>query len=133
MSLTTDDRVAITDLINLHGLFADSGQLDRLRELFTADIAYDVSNVGGGVLHGVTAVIEAGYALGEGNPLAHHVTNTVLTELDDGRVRAWSKAIAIHTDRSCGSATYEDTVVHTPDGWRISHRTVRARRVPLQP
>jgi hypothetical protein len=133
MSLTTDDRVAITDLINLHGLFADSGQLDRLRELFTADIAYDVSNVGGGVLHGVTAVIEAGYALGEGNPLAHHVTNTVLTELDDGRVHAWSKAIAIHTDRSCGSATYEDTVVHTPDGWRISHRTVRARRVPLQP
>ncbi|BCJ37433.1 hypothetical protein Athai_49360 [Actinocatenispora thailandica] len=132
MSLTTDDRVAITDLINLHGLYADSGQLDRFHELFTTDVAYDVSDVGGGVLHGVTAVIEAGYALGDGNPVGHHVTNTVLTELDDGRVHAWSKAIAMHADRSCGSATYEDTVVRTAAGWRISHRTVRARRVPLR-
>ena len=132
MSLTVDDRVAITDLINLHGLYADSGQLDRFHDLFTADVAYDVSDAGGGVLRGVAAVIEAGYALGAANPLAHHVTNTVLTELDDGRVHAWSKAIPIHPDHTCGSATYEDIVVHTAHGWRISHRTVRARRVPLQ-
>jgi hypothetical protein len=34
-------------------------------------------------------------------------------------------------DGSCGSVTYEDTVVRVSDGWRISHRRVVARRVPL--
>jgi hypothetical protein len=34
-------------------------------------------------------------------------------------------------DGSCGSVTYEDTVVRVGAGWRISHRRVPARRVPL--
>ncbi|MFF1292342.1 MULTISPECIES: hypothetical protein [unclassified Streptomyces] len=35
------------------------------------------------------------------------------------------------TDGSCGSVTYEDTVVRTGTGWRVSHRKVSPRRVPL--
>jgi hypothetical protein len=34
-------------------------------------------------------------------------------------------------DGSCGSVTNEDTVVRVGAGWRISHRRVSARRVPL--
>lgn len=131
MALTADDRVAITDLICLHGLLVDSGQLDRMPELFTADVTYDVTDVGLGVLTGSAAIREAALALGDKNPVAHHVTNIVLDEVADGRVHAWSKGIAILANGRCGSATYDDTVVRTDQGWRISHRTIRARRVPL--
>ncbi len=38
MRLTQEDRAAITELISLHGHLVDSGELDRLHELFTDDI-----------------------------------------------------------------------------------------------
>lgn len=131
MTLTAEDRAAIADLINLHGHLTDGGELDRMRELFTADVAYDVTDLGGGVLTGLATLKDAALALGEGNPVAHHVTNIVLTEVADDRVRALSKGIGVNADGTAGSVTYEDTIVRGDGGWRISHRTIRARRVPL--
>jgi len=83
------------------------------------------------VAEGLTALKELALQLGDANPVGHHITNVVLTEEGDGEVRALSKGIGIMADGSCGSGTYEDRIVHTPAGWRIAHRTVHARRVPL--
>jgi hypothetical protein len=132
MNLSHEDRVAITDLINRHGHLSDSGDLDGFAELFTADVAYDVTDLGGGLLRGAAAVREAALALGDRNPVAHHVTNIVLTSAGDGVVHAVSKALGVRADGTVGSLTYTDTVVRATDGWRISHRIVRTRRVPLQ-
>ncbi|MGI5422889.1 nuclear transport factor 2 family protein [Actinomadura luteofluorescens] len=131
MAFTADDRTEITELISLHGHLCDSGDLDRLGELFTPDVVYDVSDFGGGPLLGVAACAEAARALGDLNPVGHHVTNIVLTETAGDRVRACSKGLGVNADGTVGSVTYEDTVVRTPRGWRISHRTVRAHRTPL--
>ncbi|MEJ3746483.1 nuclear transport factor 2 family protein [Actinomycetes bacterium KLBMP 9797] len=131
MTLTAEDRTAITDLINRHGHLCDSGELDRMHELFTANVVYDVTDLGGGVLTGLATLRDAALALGEGNPVAHHVTNIVLTEAADDLVHALSKGIGINTDGTIGSVTYEDTITCGDSGWRISHRIVRARRVPL--
>ncbi|WP_433127175.1 nuclear transport factor 2 family protein [Micromonospora sp. CA-240977] len=131
MRLTAEDRTAITDLINRHGHLTDSGDFDRMPELFTADVAYDVTDLGGGVPTGLATLRDAALALGEGNPVGHHVTNIVLTGVADDRVHALSKGIGIYADGTAGSVTYEDTIVRGDDGWRISQRTVRARRVPL--
>ncbi|TDD47032.1 nuclear transport factor 2 family protein [Nonomuraea terrae] len=133
MALTVEDRLAITDLINRHGHLTDSGDLGALDELFVPDVIYDVTDLGGQVLAGLTAVREAALALGEANPVAHHVTNIVIIEMADGRVHAQSKGLGVKSDGTTGSVTYQDTVVRSDDGWRISHRTVRARRVPLTP
>lgn len=133
MPLTSDDRIAITDLINLHGHLTDRGDLEGLSALFTEDVTYDVSALGGTVLAGLAAIRKAALALGEGNPVAHHVTNVVLEEAADGTVRALSKGFGVMADGSVGSATYEDIVERGPAGWRITHRTVRPRRIPLQP
>jgi hypothetical protein len=130
-TLSAEDRTAITDLINRHGHLTDSGDFDRMHELFTADVAYDVTDLGGGVLTGLAGLKEAALALGERNPVAHHVTNIVLTEVAGDRVAALSKGIGINADGTIGSVTYEDTIVRGDSGWRISHRVVRARRVPL--
>ena len=123
------DRIAITDLISLHGHLVDAGE--STDDLFTPDVEYDVTDLGGGVITGVRALQEAAEALGDRNPVGHHVTNIVLTDVGPDEVAARSKGIGIMADGTCGSATYEDVVVRTADGWRISHRRVLARRRPL--
>ncbi|MFF7640332.1 nuclear transport factor 2 family protein [Streptomyces canus] len=132
MTLALEDRVAVTELIALHGHLVDAGELDRTHEVFTADVVHDLSDFGRGEVVGLTALKEAALALGAGNPVAHHVTNVVVEELADGRVRALSKGLGVMANGSCGSVTYEDTVVRVDTGdWRISHRRVLARRTPL--
>jgi hypothetical protein len=131
MAFTADDRTEITELISMHGHLCDSGELDRLEELFTPDLVLDVSDLGQEPLLGVAACAAAARALGELNPVGHHVTNTVITEAPDGGVHALSKGLGVNADGTVGSVTYEDTVVRTPRGWRISHRKIRAHRAPL--
>ncbi|GII80793.1 hypothetical protein Sru01_57750 [Sphaerisporangium rufum] len=133
MPLSTEDRVAITDLIDRHGHLADHGDLDGMAELFLPDAGYDVTDLGGGVITGTAALREAALALGDRNPVAHHVTNIVITETAEGRVRALSKGFGVSTDGTVASVTYEDTIVRGEQGWRIGHRVVRARRKPLTP
>jgi hypothetical protein len=133
MPLTIEDRLAITDVISLHGHYADAGELDRMTELFTEDVVYDVTAAGGGLIEGRAALKQAALDLGDRNPLAHHVTNVVVTGGDGDRAHAVSKAIPVLADRGCGSATYEDTLVRDGDHWLISHRRIRPRREPLTP
>ncbi|TDD68992.1 nuclear transport factor 2 family protein [Actinomadura darangshiensis] len=131
MGFTADDRTQITELISMHGHLCDSGELERLDDLFTPDAVYDVSDFGQEPLLGSAARIEAARALGERNPVGHHVTNVVLTDVADDRVHARTKGIGVYADGTAGSVTYEDTIVRTPQGWRISHRKIRAHRAPL--
>lgn len=131
MTLTEQDRSAICDLINLHGHLTDAGELDRAGELFTDDVTYDLEDFGAGALHGTAALLEAALALGDANPVGHHVTNIVITPIDAHSVRVRSKGIGITADGTAGSVVYEDVVTRRPGGWKISYRKVSARRAPL--
>ncbi|MFG2467111.1 nuclear transport factor 2 family protein [Streptomyces canus] len=131
MTLALEDRLVVTELIALHGHLVDAGALDRIHEVFTADVVYDLSDYGQGELTGLVAVTEAALALGAGNPVAHHVTNVFVEEITGDRVHARSKGLAVMADGSCGSVTYEDTVIRVGSQWRISHRRVLARKLPL--
>jgi 3-phenylpropionate/cinnamic acid dioxygenase small subunit len=132
MPLTIEDRLAIYELVSLHGHLMDNGEFHRLGEIFTSDIIYDVTDFGFGELRGFAAITQASLALGDGNPLAHHVTNVVIAEIAGDVVRVLSKGIGIRTDGTSGSVTYDDRVRRVADGWRIARRTVVARRKPLQ-
>src|SRR5262245_30769458 len=98
MPLSPADRVAIEELLALHGHLTDSGELDRYDELFTSDVVYDLTDFGVGELTGVDEVREAGRALGDANPVGHHVTNVVIEERRDGVVTARSKGIGVMAD-----------------------------------
>ena len=110
----------------------DSGDLDQLDRLLTLDVVYDLESLGAGTLHRVDAVREAAVQLGDKNPLAHHVTNVVLTQSGEN-VTARSKGIGIRTDGSVGSVVYDDELQRTMNRWRISRRRVSTRKVLLQP
>lgn len=131
MALSVEDRLAVTELIALHGHLVDDGDLDRTAEVFTPDVVYDLSDFGQDRVVGLAALTEAALALGPANPVAHHVTNVVVTEGPDGVVHARSKGLGVKADGTCGSVTYDDTVVRVDGGWRIAYRKVSARRVPL--
>lgn len=132
-ALPADVRAAVHDLLSLHGHITDDGELERMGEVFSPDVVYDVSDLGGGELQGLSVLREAALALGAGNPVGHHVTNVLVTPTDDDAVvHARSKGIGIRTDGTCGSVVYEDVVRLGREGWRITRRTVRARRTPLQ-
>jgi SnoaL-like domain len=46
MPPTAEDRLAIADLVALRAHLFDDGELERLDELFTADVVYDASDFG---------------------------------------------------------------------------------------
>jgi hypothetical protein len=127
------DRVALHELVARHGHLVDRGDLAGLVEVFVPDVVYDVSDLGGTALAGLDAVADAARALGDRNPVGHHVTNIVVTELDGDRARVVSKGIGVTGDGWAGSVVYDDETVRTADGWRIRRRTVRGRRTPLVP
>jgi len=53
---------------------------------------------------------------------SHHTTDTVLHQVDENTVRAWSKYFVVRGDGTAGSGDFQDTVVRTADGWRITQR-----------
>ncbi|MFE5091454.1 nuclear transport factor 2 family protein [Streptomyces sp. NPDC056638] len=130
MTLGAEDRLAINELIALQWHLVDDGELDRLDELFTADVVYDASDLGHGSMHGLDAFRDAARAMGRRGLVSHHVTNVVLTEVGDDQVRARSKGIGIKADGTSGSVTYEDVIVRDERGWRINRRKVAVRHAP---
>jgi 3-phenylpropionate/cinnamic acid dioxygenase small subunit len=133
MALSVHDKQAIHELLALHGHLMDSGELDRMKDLFSADVVYDVTAFGAGELRGHEAIKQVALALGGRNPVAHHVTNIHVSEGADGTVRVRSKGLGVHADGSVGSVVYDDVVRREPGGWRIAHRRVTPRQAPLQP
>jgi 3-phenylpropionate/cinnamic acid dioxygenase small subunit len=129
--LSAQDRIDINDLIARHGHLMDAGELDRMDELFTDGIVYELSDFGLGELHGIPALRDAAITLGAANPVGHHITNVVIADAEGDSARVQSKGIGIQADGTSRSVRYDDVVVRSPQGWRISYRKVSARRAPL--
>ncbi|MBB5911875.1 3-phenylpropionate/cinnamic acid dioxygenase small subunit [Nocardia transvalensis] len=133
MTISTADRLAIHELLALHGHLSDAGAFDRMTEVFTDDVVYDMNEYGAGLVHGLAALRDMAIELGDRNPVGHHVTNIIIAATDGDTVLVRAKGIGVATDGTVGSVTYDDIVRRTPDGWRIAHRRVVPRRRPLAP
>jgi hypothetical protein len=128
--LHAEDREAIGETLSLHGHLFDGGHLDRLGEIFTPDVIYDMSAVGVGTFEGIEAIRSAALQLGARNPVAHHVTNVVITG-DGDSVTALSKGLILMADGTVASVTHLDTLRRQDRGWRISRRVISPQRTPL--
>lgn len=127
MPLTADDRIAIHELISLHGHLADNRTHADLDKLLTEDAVYDLERYGMGKVAGLPALRALFEEAPGEQPVGHHVTNILITEHPDGSAQVRSKALAVMADGRAGTAVYDDHVVRTPAGWRIAHRTVLPR------
>ncbi|WP_438027458.1 nuclear transport factor 2 family protein [Sorangium sp. So ce233] len=126
-TLAAEDRLAIHELLALHGHIVDDGTIEDLDQLFTEDAVYDVSALGFGAHRGLDRLRELFQWKGEGNPVGHHVTNVMVRVDGGGVVRVRSKGIGVLADGKSGTVIYEDVVQRTARGWRITERKVRAK------
>jgi hypothetical protein len=133
MEIHVEDRLAIHELLALHGHLSDAGAFDRMDEVFSADVVYDMESFGLGAVRGLDAMRELALKLGDANPVGHHVTNIVVTFDDANSAHVLSKGIGVATDGGSGSVVYADVVRRLADGWRIVSRKITARRTPLMP
>ena len=129
------DRLAIHELLGLHGHLIDERRWDELGLVFTDDVVYDASDFGMPVTRSLGELVaewtsEAGMAR---HPLAHHATNIVVdASATDGTVRVRSKGIGVGPGGRVGSVVYRDVVVRTAGGWRLAERICTRRRAEGQ-
>lgn len=124
--LSSADRMQITEVLSLHGHIADGAHLDRLGEIFTPDVVYDLTDAGVGRFEGIDVLRGAFANLGAAAPLAHHVTNIVISVTGPDEATARSKGLMIMADGSLKSVNHVDTVRRHDGNWRIGRRIVTA-------
>ena len=122
--LQVEDRYAIDETLSMHGHIFDAGELDRLDEIFTPEVVYDMSAVGIGVFEGIEVVRSAAARMGDRGPIAHHVTNVVISSDGDDVVTARSKGLMLMADGALESVHHLDTLRRHDGEWRISRRII---------
>jgi hypothetical protein len=127
--LQAEDRWAIGEILSLHGHIFDAGQLDRLDEIFTPEVVYDMSAVDIGVFDGIEAVRSAAASMVGRGPIAHHVTNVLISSDEDDLVTAQSKGLVLMSNGALESVTHLDTLRRHDGEWRISRRIISPVRV----
>jgi hypothetical protein len=126
----TPDILAIHELLALYGHIIDAREWQRVGELFTATSLYDMSAFGLGVVQGAAAIRELWSRPGAAHPLAHHATNIVIREADDGTVHVLSKGLGVDESGLVGSVVYRDVVARGSEGWRFASRTAQVTHIP---
>jgi hypothetical protein len=124
MKPTNDDAVEIAQVLALWGHLMDDRELDRLGEVLTEGAVWDASAFGldpAVGLDAITSVLRA-----DGHARAHHTTNIVVSEGPGDEARVRSKGLGVMDGGTVISAVYTDDLLRTPDGWRISRRSIRA-------
>jgi hypothetical protein len=113
------DAAEIRDVLARHAQLFDN----RVEGGFVAGYTADAT-IGGGA-GPLAPIAEIGSGAAPGRVFfPHHTTDVVLHRVDDLTVRVWSKYFVIRGDGTAGSGDYQDTVVRTPEGWRIAVRRV---------
>ena len=126
MGLTTDDQLAVRQLVARYSHAMDSGDGAALAETFVDDGVFDA---GGLVLGGRNALEE--FALGFPNSVRaprHVVSNLVIDgEGDQATVQAYVQLYALVGDpprqEVTHSGKYADTLVKVDGSWRFVTRT----------
>jgi hypothetical protein len=127
--VAASDAAQVFDTLARYAQAIDNRDWPSIATVFTADFSF-----GGGALEvvGLDALQSVIESVSPYHP--HYSTDTVLHQLDADRVRAWTKFLLVRTDGTLASGDYIDTLVRTPEGWRISVREAsRGNRLPTDP
>jgi 3-phenylpropionate/cinnamic acid dioxygenase small subunit len=131
--LDAADRIEIHELAARYGNAIDDRDWDALAAVFTDDALFVLSGFGelDDRYEGVGA-IRALMETSDSHPVAHHVTNVVVS-VEGGEVRMTSKIVGPGRRGRVGAADYHDRLHHGPGGWRIAERRVTLRRPDPNP
>ena len=122
------DRQEIIDLTIAYGWLLDHGPRERLDTVFTPDA---VANYMGDEFNSLAEIIEkVESALGP-LTISQHLVSNQQVQLNGDTATCRCYLQAQHTlegtedgDNYIVAGRYEDELIRTPDGWRITHRTL---------
>lgn len=127
LSVTTAelvDRALISELIHEYCRALDAMELDALSALFTDDCVVDYGPALSS--RGATTLRRDLHRMWRWTRTAHHSSNLQVRFADPDTASVTSAVWAWHEAPDGSTATmtgqYHDTVVRTPDGWRIHRR-----------
>lgn len=129
MTTDRDDKTAISDVLIRYSTGIDRRDWSLYRTCFTDDVKADFPTGSWTNLEDLASFNEEWHA-GLGLTV-HHVTNIAITvNGDTATARSYGNAV-LQTDPEHPEkflnlhGFYDDTLVRTPDGWKISQRTVK--------
>jgi len=125
--LSVADKIEIHELPGRYGDAIDDRNWDALDQVFTTDAVFDLTRVGSRVCTGlddIKAFMESEAA----HPRTHMMTN-IYADADGDGAQMRSRIVALQGKGLVGTASYYDTLVRTPEGWRIKHRICSLRRI----
>ena len=122
------DVVALRELVSRYGDVLDARAWEELSTIFTADVVFDVTDIGLPTVRGLDALIEYWDGPRAFHPAAHLITNVYVEALDVDAGVVRSRLLAVQGDGKVATGCYRDEVVRTPAGWRIARRTFRYTR-----
>ena len=124
------DKDSIHDLIHQYSYCVDHRRYDEVVELFTTDCVVDYGPLTGSLVRSRSA-LRSLFADPRGGfeATSHHNANVLVTFDGDDRARVRSSVYVWH-EQTDGTTPklwgyYHDSVVRTPDGWRIATRQLR--------
>jgi 3-phenylpropionate/cinnamic acid dioxygenase small subunit len=133
----SEHRDAVAELMIRYATSVDARDLDRYATCFTDDV--EVTGFSGGAITGLaTYVAWVGEALSKYSHTHHLIGNQVVTiDGDEAHMRSYVQAMHVlvaEPDTMIGLwAIYDDRVVRTADGWKITHhhleRLIPPRRI----
>lgn len=138
-ALDPQDRLDILETLHFLSHVIDNREWDHLAYAVTEDVEYlaprmvtptSVADLAPAMaLHG-PAGIRQGYELSQVAQYGSvHVLNTVIEPIDEDTAVTWSRMILVSFDQRAVGTDVVDTVVRTPDGWRICRRVLHARNM----
>ena len=126
--LSTADRLEIHELAARYGTTIDDRDWPGLEQVFCRDAVYELRGFGPTDRQVVgSAEICRMMEDTQDHPVAHHVTNVIVT-VDGSEVRMRSKVIGSGPRGRVGSADYDDVLRREDGAWRIARRIVTLRR-----
>jgi hypothetical protein len=124
--LAAGEFIEVLYLMALYGQVFDGRRWDDLDKVFTPDCVVDYSSSGRGELRGIPALRQH---MVDNPPLVlSHIFTNPCAFLEAGEVRARSTLLGPVPDGPPWTGTYDDVLVRTDHGWRISQRVVRLRK-----
>jgi hypothetical protein len=123
------DRLDIADLLAAYSTALDTKDWPALKSVFTPEASCDYGSLGSP--SGVEAIIDLVSATLQSLDVTQHLIGNVTVRVSGDRATAAAYLIAQHQragtpggDTYLMGSTYTDELVRTPEGWRISHRTM---------
>ncbi len=124
-------RLAIHDLVHSYAVLLDTGKMDQLAQLFTADAVlndnYGESDPGrDGVVAYLLAAINVPLPADSPRPkfMRHNITTHRVQMTDPSTAKADTYFVAVTDTQPDHWGRYRDKIVHTEDGWRFDHRAI---------